>query len=444
MTLLRFLIDGYATWFTLLRRSWHSAAVSVLAQVMAAVVVLLASRGLGPSAFGQVMAIAAFYGWFALVSNYDTGVLLARLFADPALKHEEKTRACATAFWLRLLLSLVALGAALLLLPWGLRELNLSSLWVVALLYAPVFIVSNFKVFLDAIFQYSGLISRWSLSTLVFTALPVLLLLALQFSRVGLTPQRYMLLMLFAVLAGLLLTLILWFSVFGVRVLLRPDFSRIGSLLTAGGGPWIAVFCNVLITFGSQTLVARYLPSRELGLYGVVLSLSTLVAGVGLAVNVPAISDWSRLAAAHDLPAVRRDFRRRQASTTVVLGTAMLLAMLAPGPILHLFYGADYVAAAPLLRVYALNWLLTGLGGWYWHYLFSIGHYHRVAYPNLAIGIPTFILSFLFLQYTKLGVQGVVIATVLGSIAWLLTYEWHFRQIMRREAVEEMKDPLRT
>jgi O-antigen/teichoic acid export membrane protein len=135
--------------------------------------------------------------------------------------------------------------------------------------------------------------------------------------------------------------------------------------------------------------------------------------------------------AARDYAAIRTDFRQRQASTGVVLGTAAVFTFLFAEPILFAMYGPDFSSAAPVLRILVLSWAVSGMGGWYWYFMFASGNASRVAPPNLAFGVPSFILTFLLLSYTNSGLIGVVIARVLGLAVWLCVYEYEFRTVLR-------------
>jgi len=430
--LLRKIIVAYITWFRLLKASWHSAAGSVATQSMMAATVALAGRMLGASSYGQIVAIAAYYGWFNLLGAYDTVAFLPRFLAVTSQGEKAQASACITSLLLKILLTGSSVGAALLFLPIGVRRMRISSLGAAAALYAAVFALTNLKATLDMISQSAGWLRRWSASNIVGAVIPVALLAGAMILWKRPTPAGIVGLYVIAASLSTAFTLFLFLQKFEIWWMLRPSLSLVRPILLAGCGPWIAILSNVLMGFGVQTLIAAHFPSSELGRYGVVGSLSAWVTGVGMAVTIPAVSDWSRLAAAHDFAALRRDFRLRQASTAAVLGTVMLLVMLAPEPILRLLYGAEFAAASPLLRIFAMSWVISGLGGWYWYCLFAMGHPWRVAPPNLAAGIPAFLLSYASIHFTHLGVQGAALATVFGSACWLATYEFNFRIVMRR------------
>jgi O-antigen/teichoic acid export membrane protein len=63
-------------------------------------------------------------------------------------------------------------------------------------------------------------------------------------------------------------------------------------MLNAGRGPWLATFSNVIISYGTNTLIAAHLKASDLGHYDVILSLHGWVTTIGLAVTIPAMSDW--------------------------------------------------------------------------------------------------------------------------------------------------------
>jgi O-antigen/teichoic acid export membrane protein len=214
---------------------------------------------------------------------------------------------------------------------------------------------------------------------------------------------------------------------------LRPDRALIGLMLRAGRGPWLATFSNVIATYGTNTLIASRLNSGDLGQYDVVLSLNTWVTTIGLSVTIPAMADWSRKLAARDYSAIRADFRLRQSSTAVVLSTAAVFAFVFADILLQLLYGPDFSSAAPVLRILVFSWVISGLGGWYWYFMFASGNAWRVAPPNLAFGIPTFLLTWVLLTFTPIGIIGAAIARLIGQAAWLLMYELNFRKVIRRE-----------
>jgi O-antigen/teichoic acid export membrane protein len=427
------LTAAYAAWFTLFRKSWYSSVVTIASQSLATITVALAGRGLGASSYGDVVAIASFYGWFSLLSGYTTYALLPRIMADPDLTSQTKTAACATAFWLTTSFALVATQLALLLLPVGIRQFGVASLRPATLLYAAVFVSGQINNVLLAISQSAGWLRQWSAIGLTGGLLPVILLLGYQVFVGGLTPLTYL-----AVLAATsLFTTGLSFFLFVSRIggwrCLRPHRALIGLMLRAGRGPWLATFSNVIATYGTNTLIASRLNSGDLGHYDVVLSLNTWVTTIGLSVTIPAMADWSRKLAARDYSAIRADFRLRQSSTAVVLSTAAVFAFFFADILLQLLYGPDFSSAAPVLRILVLSWVISGLGGWYWYFMFASGNAWRVAPPNLAFGIPTFLLTWVLLTFTPIGIIGAAIARLIGQTAWLLTYELNFRKVIRRE-----------
>lgn len=431
--MLRPFVMTYVTWFKLLRDSWHSAVVSVAAQSLNVAAVALAGRALGASAYGTVLAVAAYYGWFCLLASFPTYALLPRFLADRRLSHEDKAGACASAFCITASLTGLGVLFALVLLPLFLRRFGIEELPGASALYAVIFALSQLRSTVDYTCQAAGWLPQWSASNLVATVLPVALLLAYVAGLGSMTPFGYVLLLVIAAVVSFGFTLFLFMRALGGWRALSPDVTMIGPILAAGRGPWIAVASNVLAEYGRQSFIAAYLVSADLGQYGVVCALSSWVTGIGLAVRVPAMSDWSRIAAARHLAILRKDLRRRQAATAVVLATVAVLVLFSAEPILRLIYGPDYVPAAAALRLFTVEWVLCGLGGWYWIMIYAIGHPWRIAVPNLAYSLPTFVLTYLLIRFTPLGILGAVLASVIGHLGWLVSHEWNFRAALRHE-----------
>ncbi len=431
MFALRHLLSGYAEWLSLFRRSWHSAVVSIASQSLATVTVALASRGLGAQGYGEVAAIAAYYGWFSLISSYSTHALLPRLVADPDATPEARGRACATTFWLTLALTLASLALAVPLLPLGLRQLNLEALQAEAMLYALLVIVGQANGILLTISQAAGWLRQWSAVGFLGGLLPVAALAGYQAIGGSLAPMTYLQLSLACSLITTAFAFALFRRAVGSWRYLRPDPALAKPMLKAGRGPWIASASNVLASFGTSTLIAAHLAKSELGHYEAVLALHAWVNTVGLSVAVPALADWARSAERRDYAAMRADIRRRQLSTAVVMGTAAVIAFVFAEPVLHVLFGPEFVPAAPVLRILTLSWVGNGLGGWYWYFMFAAGEPWRVAPSNIAYGVPGFAIAFVLLTFTSLGIAGAAIARVAGLFLWVIVYEWNFRAVVR-------------
>ena len=430
MFLVRRFVRAYLEWFALIKRSWHSAFVTLVSQSLSMATVALASRGLGADAYGNIVAIGAYYGWFSLISVYTTHALIPRVMADAELGLGAKRGACAMSFWLTAGLTVAATALALAVLPLGAQWFNIGPLQDVAGLYAVVFAMSYFNTVILNLHQAAGWLRRWSFIGLVGAGLPVLLILLFQLVRHDLDPRSYIVLLILAslVTAGTALAM-LAHNLGGWRNL-KPDLRMARPLLKAGRGPWVANLSAVLATFGLSTLIAGRLTKAELAHYDVVLQLHFWATTVGLCVTVPAMADFSRLASARDYDGLRAIVRRRQVSTGAVLMTMALIAFAFAGPILTTLYGPEYAEGAPLLRILVFGWLSNGLGGWYWFCMFAIGQPWRVAPANILFGVPTFVISLLLLTFTPLGATGAVIARTIGLTLWFITYEVSFRRAL--------------
>ena len=423
---------GYIEWVALFRRSWHSAAVTILSQSLVIATVALASRGLGATGYGNMVAIGAYYGWFSLIAIYTTHALIPRIMTDPDYSTEARAGACAMAFWLTAGLTVVATLLALACLPLGAQWFNIASPPIVAALYAVVFAASFFNAVILNVHQAAGWLRQWSFIGLLGGALPVILLMAHQLSGRALEPLTYVALLLLASLFSAAVAFGLFVRNLGGLRRLKPDLEAARPLLQAGRGPWVANFSGVLATFGISTLLAAHLTKAELAHYDVVLALHMWAGTVVLSVTVPAMADFSRLASAQDYATMKAVVRRRQWSTTTVQVTAAVVVFLLAEPILTLLYGPEYSASAPLLRILVLAWPMNGLGGWYWFCLFAIRQAWRVAPPNLAFGLVTFGVTFVLLNTTSLGATGAVIARVAGLTLWFIVYEVSFQRALRQ------------
>ena len=433
------LAGAYGTWFRLLKASWHCAAASIVSQTLTAVAAALAGRGLGASSYGSVIAIVAYYGWFSLMSNYWTYALLPSYLADQSAGEADRKSACVTSLLLTTVLTILAVLIAYLTMPVFVPGITRGPLHKVALLYALVFTFSQLRVALDMISQSAGWLRLWSASNIVGTALPVMFLLLYLALCGKLAPYSYMVLLVAATALGTAFSFVVFVLMLGGLRCLRARASLVVPFLAAGRGPWLGIFSNVLGTFGVKTLIAGNLPSRELGLYEIVMTFHMWVSSAGMAVIVPALSEWSRMAADRDFDGLRKDVRARQTSTAVILGTVMVLVMVAAKPILLCIYGPEFGDATLLLRIFALMWPLGGLGGWYWAATFALAQPWRLARPNLIYSIPVFFAVWALLRLTSLGVVGVGLAVLVGSLAWLIDWEYQFRQALR-QAVRDVDE----
>jgi len=424
------IIAAHLTWFRLLKASWHSATAYVISQTLTAAAAALAVRGLGASAYGSVVAIIAYYGWFSLLSNYWTYALLPNLLADQSVTSSEKKRACATAMFLTVILTAFAVLIAFLTMPIFIPNISAGPLHRIAVLYALVFAFAQFRPTLDAISQSAGWLRLWSASNLIGTALPVVFLLFYLASSKAFGPFVYVLLLVAATAMSVAFSFGGFVYMLGGPRYLRPKLSLIRPFLAAGQGPWISLFSNVLITVGVKSLIATYLVSKELGFFEIVNTFCVWIISAGLSVTIPALSGWSRLVAEQDIEALRKDVRACQAATGAVLGTMALLVIVAATPILRTLYGREFGDAALLLRIAALSMPIGGLGGWYWYAAFAIGQPWRMARPNITCCVPIFGLTYVFVRFTSLGVIGALLATTIGNFVWLAVWEYEFRQAL--------------
>ena len=435
--LFRRVLQPYLTWFTLFRASWHSASTYIIAQSLGMVLVLIASRGLGAEPFGKIGAIGAYFGWFGLIIGYSVSAKLPSLLAERRHQPHKQAEACATVLALTLLFTVAGMALALLLLPLGLQRLNLTEFSGVALLFAAFFALMQIRGALDSISQYFGWLPRWSVSNLAATLLPILLLGGLLIANGHFTPLQYMTFYVLASIAATAFTFWLFLQAIGGWSELHVDRTIIRPLLLAGGGPWLSLLSGTAVSYGVPLIIAHFLLGKEnIAYYNIVLSLNNWVTLAGMAVSMPAMARWSKLAAEGRLPELRRELRRNQLASGLVITTFMLLVGLFAAPLVHLLYGPGYDAVIPLFRLCVILTSVTGFGGWYWLSLFSLGHPSGVGPPNFCYAIPIVVISYLTMRFTHLGMCGVIMAMDIGIVLWLICYEILFRRAYRIESAK--------
>lgn len=431
MSAARTLLSPYLTWYRLLKGSWHSAAASVAVQTMVAAATALAGRELGASAFGSVGVITAYFGWFTLIGSYPCFALMPSLLADPKETTSAKRRGIGTVLLMKTAFSgsatLAAIGAMSLLMP-GVWH---GRLRLPALIYGFIFFQAPLRNAMDVVCQGAGWLRLWSVSSTFANALPVVLLAGFALTPYRLIPLSYMaLLVAGGVISFVFSGWLLLRQVEGVRHL-KPRSDLVRPFLAAGRGPWLSVLGGVLSVHGARTIIATHLPSRQLALYDVAFQILCWVTGLGLAVAVPALSQWAKLGADGDVKELRRDLRSRQTATAVSMGTVALLCILFPRPILLAIYGPQFANAAPVLQAMGVSLVFAGAGGWYWMAMYALKQPWRLAMPNILSGVILVIAAYILVPFTKLGITGAAIAYTASVVVWLVLYEWEFRRAMR-------------
>lgn len=430
MSCSRAFLSPYVTWLQLLRNSWQSAAASVTSQTLVAVASALAGRELGASAYGSVVAIVAYCGWFSMLGSYPCCSLMPSLLAGDSETETGKRRAMATAIATKSVLSLVAAVLAYLLMPVLMPSVWHGPLRGAAILYLIPFAVAPIRATVDLVLQAAGWLGSWSLSNTVAAAVPVVLLAAYAFSPTRLAPHGYVVIVFVSIVASTGFSIVLLSrKVGGVRHL-RPRADLATLFLSAGRGPWFSVLGNALCLYGVRTIIATSLPSRQLGLYEVVFAFIVWVTAIGTAVNIPALAAWSRLFAENDVDGMRRAVRGCQTATGVVLGTVGIISLVAARPILQAIYGPEYVGAATVLRIMALSLPLAGAGAWYWIAAYALGQPWRVAWPNIVSNVAMVTMAFVLVRYTSLGIAGAALAHLVSVVLWLVIYESEFRRAL--------------
>lgn len=428
MNLANRLLNPYLMWFRLLRDCWHTAAVSVGSATLATAAAAIAGRELGASAFGSVGVITAYFGWFTLIGSYPCFALVPSFLASDSETEAGKRRGIATVLLMKTSFSALATSVAVLMMPVLMPGVWHGRLRAAALIYAIAFFQSPPRAAVDVVSQAAGWLRTWSASSAVGSSLPLVLLVGFALTPAKLDPRGYMILITAAGTASLLFSL----ALFGIRLggfrRLRPRTDLIRPFLAAGRGPWLSVLGGVLTIHGVRTIIATHLPNRDLGLYDVSYQFISYVTGVGMAVSIPALSQWSRMAADGDIAGLHRSLRACQSATAAVMGTVGLLCIIIPKQILLAVYGADFTDAAPVLQAMGASLVLGGAGGWYWIAVYAVAQPHRVAVPNVVCSATLLLMAYLVVRFTSLGITGAAIAYTLSVGAWLAVYEREFKR----------------
>lgn len=422
---------AYLTWFRLLRESWHSAAASVAATTLVTASAALAGRELGASAFGSVGVITAYFGWFTLIGSYPCFSLVPSFLASDKETEAGKRRGIGTVLLMKCAFSSAATLCAVSAMPLLMPGVWRGELRSAALVYAMVFFQAPPRNAIDVVSQAAGWLRMWSVSSTFANALPLVLLTGFLLTSYELNPLGYVLLMMAAGSVSIVFSLSLLANQVGGVRRLRPRLDLVRPFLAAGRGPWLSVLGGVLSVHGARTIIATHMPSRQLALYDVAFQLICWVTGIGMAVSIPALSQWSKMVAEGDVGGLRRDLRARQAATAGVMGTAGLLCCLVPRPILVAVYGPQFVEAAPVLQVMGLSLVLGGAGGWYWMAVYALRQPWRIALPNVACSAILVVMAYLLVGLTGLGITGAALSYTVSVLAWLVMYEWEFRRALR-------------
>lgn len=441
MSLARVILSPFATWFGLLRNSWHSAAASVISQTLIATAAALAGRELGAAKYGSVVAIMAYCGWFSLLGSYPCCSLLPSFLATEKETEVGKRQAMATTLVLKFSVSVLATLSAYLLMPVLMPSVWNGPLHSVAAIYLITFAILPVRAAVDLVLQSVGWLRLWSISTAFGAALPVVALALCMIGPARLTPHTYVLLLSASALASIAFSFGLLSRRAGGVCGFRPRADMARQFLRAGRGPWFSVLGNALCVYGLKTIIATNLPSKQLGLYEIVFSFIIWVTAVGTAVTIPALSEWSKLFAAGDIAAVRTELRRCQRATGAVMGAVGLVSFMAARPILAALYGPEYVGAATVLRIMALSLALGGVGGWYWIAAYALGQPWRVALPNIVSNVAVIVLAFVLVRYTSLGIAGAALAYLLAVVIWLGIYEWELRRAFASATIARTATP---
>lgn len=160
---------------------------------------------------------------------------------------------------------------------------------------------------------------------------------------------------------------------------------------------------NFVMVWASVIIVGIYEDSKMVGLYGAAVRLAGLVQFFILAVNSIVAPRFARYFASGDM--VGLAIIARRACTVTTLGAAPLLLLLLIMPALPLlFFGRDFVEAAPLLQILALAQFVNVATGSVGYLLMMCGHERTMRSIIFVSAIVNVLLNFLLI--TRYGVIG--------------------------------------
>lgn len=428
----RSVVSGPAIWLRLFLNSRATAMASVAAQGLTTLLAALGARLLGSEAYGTYSTLMTCAGWLSIVASYPVTALVAKLVADSRQANQPFEDLCTAALYLVLGICTLAAVLAPFLIPtilplYRVKDDNnialVASIWVVS---------SAFSNAVLSLLQSIGRLRLWSILFTVFALTPI----AFVSTAAALHPlnlNEYVWAIALAGGANSLCGAGVSIYLLSPRAFARPRFSVLRRLVRAGLGPWLASTSNMIAYLMVNTIIVLHIGQVELGYYHLVSTLGGLVFTVGVSVRVPSLYQWAKMTAEGRLYSLRRDFRVGQWATTSAFAWVAAGAFIFAPQILELFYGEEFRAAASLLRIASISWVVAGFGAWYYTCFSAMGHPGLVIVPNIFFGGLRLAITWVLVAAVGAGIHGALIAVVIAHAVWAAAYELFFRRLFRRE-----------
>ena len=209
----------------------------------------------------------------------------------------------------------------------------------------------------------------------------------------------------------------------------RPAFSRrLRSRAFA-----LTIVSAVALAFADiVTLVAGLvLPPDDVAVVGITIRLAAIAGFILQAGQMFVLTDFTQALIRRDEPLVRALLLRINLTTLVVVGAAVIGALLLGGFALRIF-GDEYVRGTALLSLFMVGQSVRALGGMNQHILSINGHQLRTA-GACVVALVIFVCSALLLS-NNLGINGIGYAVILAEISWLLALAAQAQKLCGRRA----------
>jgi O-antigen/teichoic acid export membrane protein len=186
-------------------------------------------------------------------------------------------------------------------------------------------------------------------------------------------------------------------------------------LLLRTGAPLLVVAAVAEAMRWTDTLVlGAFATTSEVGEYGAALRTAAVPSFFVVALNSIVAPQFSRLHHGGDRAALAVLVRRTALMATLVTAPAVVVFVLAPGPVLRLLFGEPFAAAGPVLAVLAVGQLLDALTAPARHLLMMSGGQRPLQLVLVTAGTGNLALTLLLVP--RFGGVGAAVAAVLSTL----------------------------
>jgi len=180
--------------------------------------------------------------------------------------------------------------------------------------------------------------------------------------------------------------------------------------------PFLGIGMLSLAILWTDTLVLGYFKTPEIvGLYNAASPLAQFIMqplGALLVIYTPVVTG---LYSQHHIATIRRNFTVVTKWLTFITMPLFMILFLFPEAVISLFFGENYIAAAPALRLLSTGFMARNLFGPNAHTLFAMGKARFVMLSVLGAAIMNLLLNVILVP--PLGITGAAIASMSSLIA---------------------------